>query len=214
MAKAWQNLDLEGGGLQAVNATLTRRLRSRPRTYAAWLGFPIGLHRFYLGDRRGGLVFLLLSLLTLVLFSLAAIGIIGSPWLLLPAVPLAGLALWDLRNLENDRANYNKALRMKLFLRKGKRPPEGYRGRYGNADDPADDTTLQNTVAAVNLDEYTALKEQERAGHPVAAASAAKGASGLAANKTSSGARRMPSFNEQEALLRQMQQRKQESKQR
>jgi hypothetical protein len=61
MGKAWQNLNLEGGGLQAVNALLAARMRRRPRAYAAWALFPLGLHRFYLAEPRGGVAFLVLS---------------------------------------------------------------------------------------------------------------------------------------------------------
>jgi len=192
MAKTWQNLNLEGGGLQAVNAALTRRLRSRTRTFLAWLGFPLGLHRFYLGERRGGFAYLTLTLVIIALISLSL-----HPWWALPAVASVAAAIRDLTRLETLRAQYNKNLRMQLFLRKGEHPPADYRGRYLDTPETAD--------AAQDLADYTAIKERERAGHP---APPVTGPSHR--TQPTRAASRLPSFNEQEALLRAMQQRKKE----
>jgi TM2 domain-containing membrane protein YozV len=183
MGKAWKNLNLEGGGLQAVNAVLAANLRSRGKAYAAWLLFPAGLHRIYLGDTRGSALFPLLSATTLI----TALFVPGYAWLV-PLLCLLALAFYDLFLIEQRLVNYNKDLRMRLFLRKGQRPPAGYQGRYPEPPAGGD--------MAKNLEEYASLKERERAGHPPK----------RDAEDSNSGpsASRVPSFNEQEALLRQL----------
>lgn len=183
MSKAWKNLNLEGGGLQAVNAVLAANLRSRGKAYAAWLLFPVGLHRIYLGDRRGSALFLLLSATTLI----TALFVPGYAWLV-PLLCLLGLAVYDLFQIEDRLVTYNKDLRMRLFLRKGQRPPTGYQGRYP-------EPTADGDVAK-NLETYALLKERERAGHPSQREAEDTG--------TSPSGSRVPSFNEQEALLRQL----------
>ena len=184
MSKAWKNLNLEGGGLQAVNAVLAANLRSRSKAYAAWLLFPAGLHRIYLGDTRGGALFMMLSATTIV----TAFLVPGYGWLL-PLLGLLGLAVYDLFRMEQRVVDYNKALRMRLFLRKGQRPPTGYQGRYP---EPRAGGDMAN-----DLEEYASLKERERAGHPT------KRDTEHAGGDVRSGSR-VPSFNEQEALLRQL----------
>ncbi len=184
MRGAWQELNLKGGGLQAVNAALASAMRSRLRAYAAWVLFPLGLHRFYLGEPRGGTAFPVLTLLTLGTAWLAP-----SWWWLLPWTVLASLAIHDLFWIDRRVVAYNKDLRVQIFLRKGKRPPKDYRGRY------TDDATAD----AINHDlaDYQALKESERAGH------APTGQEGAASAEPPT-SRRQPSFNEQEALLREL----------
>lgn len=183
MSKAWKKLNLEGGGLQAVNAVLAANLRSRSTAYAAWLLFPVGLHRIYLGDNRGSALFVLLSATTLG----TAFLVPGYGWLL-PLLGLLGLAVYDLFRMEQRVVDYNKELRMRLFLRKGQRTPTGYRGRYP-------EPTADGDVAK-NLETYALLKERERAGHPSQREAEDTG--------TSPSGSRVPSFNEQEALLRQL----------
>lgn len=181
MRKAWKDLDLEGGGLQTLNAKLASEMRSRPAAYVAWVLFPLGLHRFYLREPLGGAGFLALSALAIV-FALFAPAL----WWLVPAL---GALLWagiDLVWIDRRVTTYNKELRKQLFLRKGQRPPQDYRGRYTSDED-----------ARRELQEYQAIKERERAGHPAAGAQDTGSDSG--------GRSRLPSFNEQEAMLREMQ---------
>lgn len=181
MSKAWKELDLEGGGLQAVNARLAREMRTRPAAYAAWILFPLGLHRFYLREPLGGAGFLALSAATL---ALAGFG--PAAWWLLPLIIGVSWALVDLWWIDRRVTDYNKELRKQLFLRKGHKPPQDYRGRYTSDED-----------ARRELDEYQQIKEAEKPGQ-----------SGLAGRNDPArdvgGKRRMPSFNEQEAMLRQM----------
>ena len=42
MAKQWQGMDLQGGGLQTVQLQYKARQRKLPRAYAAWLLFVLG----------------------------------------------------------------------------------------------------------------------------------------------------------------------------
>ena len=184
MSKAWQKLNLEGGGLQAVNAILANEMRSRTRAYAAWVLFPLGLHRFYLAEPRGGAAFLVLSVLTA-----GAAWLAPAWWWLLPSALLAALAAHDLFWIDRRVVAYNKQLRMQLFLRKGKKPPTDYRGRYTDEQDAESITR--------DLADYQALKENERAGHVPAPR---EGSGSLDPTKR----RRQPSFNEQEILLREL----------
>ena len=190
MSKAWQKLNLEGGGLQAVNALLAHQMRSRAHAYAAWILFPLGLHRFYLAEPQGGAAFLSLTAITITTAWLAP-----AWWWLLPSALLAAVAIHDLFWIDRRVVAYNKQLRMNLFLRKGKQPPGDYRGRF----------TDETDAAAVNRDlaDYQVLKEGERAGH-VPLEKDATGSIEQARPK------RQPSFNEQEALLREMARRRRE----
>lgn len=149
MSKAWKELDLEGGGLQAVNARLAREMRTRPAAYAAWILFPLGLHRFYLREPLGGAGFLALSAATL---ALAGFG--PAAWWLLPLIIGVSWALVDLWWIDRRVTDYNKELRKQLFLRKGQEPPQDYRGRYTSDED-----------ARRELDEYQQLKEAEKPGN-------------------------------------------------
>ncbi|WP_028491823.1 hypothetical protein [Thioalkalivibrio sp. ALE19] len=187
MSKAWKKLDLEGGGLQAVNARLASTMRSRPAAYGAWLLFPVGGHRFYLHEPVGAVAFIAGSAATAALAVLAP-----ALWWLLPAAPVAALAAFDLIWIDRRVTRYNKELRMRAFLRKGNRPPQDYRGRYTSDED-----------AQRELQEYQEVKEGERPGQPGPAGANDR-------DRDAGGKRRMPSFNEQEAMLRQMRQRRQD----
>lgn len=94
------------------------------------------------------------------------------------ALPEAALAVFDLVWIDRRCVKLNKALRMKLYLGAGAAPPEGYRGRHPEGDP---------------LQDYLQAKEGERAGHAP---------SGAAPTRRPSG--RIPSFREQERLLREL----------
>ncbi|MHB1512751.1 MAG: TM2 domain-containing protein [Acidiferrobacter sp.] len=172
MTNAWKQWDFSGAGLQSLNLELTKRLRKPAVAYGLWMGFALGLHAFYLHERRRGLAYLAASLTLGVLALLA-------PW---PAPAGFGalylaLAVADLATLERRLTTYNKTLRLDLSLRKGTTPPAGFRGRYTDQD--------------VDIRDYVAVKERERAGH---------------ATETppldSNGRPQSKSFQEQEAALR------------
>ncbi len=182
MSEAWKHLDLHGGGLQTLNLLMTRYQRRRGRAYLLWLAFPLGLHRFYL---RSPLAWLYPGL---SLVATAATLGLGPAWGLGTALPLLGLALYDLLTLEAQVNAFNKALRMQLYLGQGAAPPPGYRGRYGGEEQV--------------LQDYLQEKERERAGHqPVEPLDA----------KTEEG-KKVFSFAEQEALLKAMHQRRQKAR--
>jgi hypothetical protein len=100
-------------------------------------------------------------------------------WLLAGLVPALLLAAFDLVWIDRRVTDCNKALRMRLFLKPGARPPQGYRGRF--------------TDDEQGLEDYVRLKESERAGHQPTGSDASE-----------SGRRHTPSFNEQEAMLREL----------
>ncbi len=146
MTNAWKQWDFSGGGLQSLNLELSKRLRKRAVAYSLWIGFALGLHAFYLHERRRGLSYLAASLALGVLAFLA-------PW---PASAGFGAlylaaAVADLATLERRLTAYNKALRLNLSLHKGNTPPTGFHGRYTDQD--------------VDIRDYMTVKERERAGH-------------------------------------------------
>lgn len=174
MKKAWKQLDLGGEGLQTLNAQYTRQMRRRSMAYAAMLLFPLGVHRWYLREPIGALAYLALSLAAII--GALTLGLTGFA---APAAAAGLFACFDLFWTDRRVVALNKSLRMSRFMRSGAAPPEHYRGRY-----PDD-----------GLDEYLHTKENERAGHQPVSAEKPE------APETR---RRIPSFNEQEALLREL----------
>lgn len=123
MRKQWQGMDLEGGGLQQVQMAYTARARSLVGAYLRWLLFPLGWHRFYLGEPWGGWAYIAASVA-------AAAGHWGMawPWLwLLPAVA----AVPDLFWIPGRRLRVNKELRKQVMLSSA-RPgaPRGFQGHH------------------------------------------------------------------------------------
>ncbi len=175
MSEAWKKIDLGGAGLQTLNARLTRQLKHAGVAYGLCALFPLGLHRFYLGERLGGFAYLALSLLGLALwFGLHS-------WLaLLPLAAGTALLIFDLFWIDRYVVRYNKQLRMQQYLRPGARPPKDYKGRYSDETD---------------LGDYLHEKERERVGHqPV----------DMEALEDEGPQKHIPSFAEQEAMLREL----------
>lgn len=176
MTKAWKELDLGGEGLQAINARITRHMRHRGVAYGLLLAFPLGLHRWYLASPLGGAAYLALTATTVIVgWSL------GWTWALIPAAAELVLLVFDLVWIDRTVTAYNKALRMRAYLRPGARPPKGYRGRYTDESE---------------LDAYVKEKERERAGHQPIDSQALESEYGQK--------KRIPSLNEQEAMLREL----------
>lgn len=105
----------------------------------------------------------------------------------LPAWPglgvLAAYAVSDLRWIDGRITKVNKELRMSLYRDPGAAPPPGYSGRH-------------NDEPEALLEEYRRIKEGETCGvQPPSPTAATPG-------------RRLPSFQEQEAMLRAMKTRK------
>lgn len=182
MSEAWKNIDLEGGGLQAANVQLAR-LQKKPRiAYSLLVLFPLGLHRLYLNDRKGFGGYLALTLIAVVL------GLVAPLWTIaLPLILSALGALIDIRWIDDQIARLNKQLRMQIFFKQSGGAPKGYKGRYVDE--------------ALELDSYIREKEGERAGHQPFDSSSGLPGSGS----------RVLSFNQQEAMLREMAKRKREA---
>lgn len=176
MSQAWKKLDLGGAGLQTVNARITSQMRRHRVAYPlALLLFPLGAHRFYLGTPLGGLAYLALSAATLLLALLAP------TWsALIPAALMLAFLVFDLFWMDRYILRFNKQLRMAQFMQPGATPPKHFRGRYTDETD---------------LEDYTKEKERERAGHqPVDFEALAEFGQ----------KQHVPSFNEQEAMLREL----------
>ena len=170
MTQAWKNLDLEGGGVQTVNLHYVRLHKKTALAYLFCFGFFLGAHRFYLKSPGIGLIYLISSL------------VIAAGWwfldwsiyLLVLELPALGL---DLFRIPERVTRINKELRLSLYQQANAAPPAGFAGRIMEQDDL--------------LGEYTALKEDERAG--------VDGFDSPAPGK------RIPSFAEQEAMLQTLQ---------
>lgn len=188
MPRAWDKLDLEGGGLQSMNQQLVQRMRRRGTAYALWLLFPLGAHRVYLQSRGAALVYAGLSAASLILW-LA----LGSDWALLPFAAELLFAFYDLLWIDRRVSELNKALRMSLYMGTGAAPPRGYRGRYPDADS-----------AQAQFGDYLAEKERERAGHQPVRPDA----------EAPAGKRPPPSFAEQERMLREIAREKKQRRER
>ncbi len=145
MAKAWKVLDLEGGGLQAANLILARRLKKAGWAYGLWLFFPFGAHCFYLEAPRRAALYWFLTLLPL-----AAGYFMSAIVALVLTAPILALALYDLRWIDRRRVELNKQIRMRVYLRQSSGPSADFRGRY------TDDADLSG---------YLQEKEKERGGH-------------------------------------------------
>lgn len=145
MSDAWKNLNLEGDGLQAANLKLVQQMKKRRQAYILLAFFPMGWHRDYLDDIRGGWLYRIASVAAVASF------LVGYVW---PALALAavviGFALYDIRWIEDRVAAINKALRIQSFKTKpATQMPKDFRGRYTDE----------------GLDDYLKLKEEERGGH-------------------------------------------------
>lgn len=171
MSETWKKIDLEGGGVHAVNLEFVRRQKKLRSAYWLWLLFPLGGHRIYLESKRASTLFAAATTLGFIL--IVTLGAAGA-WIWLAET---AVALWDLRWIAPRVTQLNKELRMALYLQNATAPPKGYCGRYDDTSEHA-------------LPEYTALKEGEMPGVGTAPGTAAEPK------------RRHPSFNEQEAMLR------------
>lgn len=138
MTAKWRELDLQGGGLQAANLRLARALRRRNVAWSLLLVFPLGAHRWYLGERRSAMLFPLLAAVAIACalagWTAAALGTL---------LPLGILLVHDVLTLERRLADANKRLRMAHYLGQGAAAPPGYRGRFGAETEPADSTAPQ-----------------------------------------------------------------------
>ncbi len=145
MTDKWQKLDLGGGGLQAANLRLARLLRRRSVAYGLMLIFPLGAHRWYLGEQRSAALFPVLTAAAL------AGWLAGSSTITLTVLLVLGILLvWDLLTLENRIVAFNKRQRMAVYLSRtpGSGAPDGFRGRF-DADAPSDsDTTSRMPTLA------------------------------------------------------------------
>ena len=130
MNPKWRELDLGGGGLQAANLRLARMLRRRRVAWSLMLAFPLGAHRWYLGERRSAALFPILT-------AAAATGWFAGITAVTVAalLALAALLAWDLYTLENRIAAFNKRQRMAIYLSPGSGAPTGFRGRFGTDED-------------------------------------------------------------------------------
>ena len=117
MSDAWKKLDLGGGGLQAVNRELARRLRRRGVAYALLALFPAGAHRWYLREPVGALAYCAMTALAVFHWWPLLFGGIG-------------LALFDAWWIDGRVAQLNKAMRRQALL--GDRPPAppGFADRF------------------------------------------------------------------------------------
>jgi len=121
MNPKWRKLDLEGGGLQAMNLRLARSLRRRGTAWCLLALFPTGAHRWYLRETGWAIAYPVLSLA-------AAAGWLGGwPWLLAAAPALLLMLVADIAGFDDRIAAFNKRLRIKAYLSPGPGAPAGFR---------------------------------------------------------------------------------------
>ncbi|MEY2343113.1 TM2 domain-containing protein [Acidithiobacillus sp. IBUN Pt1247-S3] len=179
MPKAWEKLDLKGEGLQSVQIRLQQLQKKTSTAYLSWLGFCLGLHRFYL-QRPLAWAYPMASLIVAILA-------LTLPWPFPLGFGILMLlfALLDLRHLGGWVSSFNREQRKAAwFAQQTPAAPKGFAGRPENLD--------QGQQWEKELHEYKNIKESERAGHPAEQGAAKKG--------FTAGSRRM-SFAEQEKLL-------------
>jgi len=165
VSESWRGLDLGGGGLQAANIRLAQALKRRSHAYGLLAGFPLGLHRAYLDDRRGAWAYRIASALALA----AAL----VDWRL--AVPIAALLaaalLHDLFWIERRVVALNKAIRMRVYLSQAPGAPAGFKGHFTDDDAPvrgprapsfAEQERLLRELARARGDDATPPAEGER----------------------------------------------------
>ena len=128
MSKAWRHLDLGGGGLQAANIRLASKLKKRRVAYGLLALFPLGLHRRYLGERRGPWIYVAASALTA---GLAGLGY--SVAALAAAALIVSAVVFDAFWIDRRITRVNKEIRREVFMGHGLTPPAGYRGRPAQA---------------------------------------------------------------------------------
>ncbi|WP_234982826.1 NINE protein [Ectothiorhodosinus mongolicus] len=119
LKKSWKQMNLRGAGLQAVNASLTRQMRHRRTAYLLLLLAPLGLHRFYLKELWGGVAYLLLAVLLILGLVTANI-----PFALMAGVAIVVFLVFDAFWIDRRVNDYNKSLRMRIFLQPGKNTGE------------------------------------------------------------------------------------------
>ena len=130
MPDAWKHLNLEGQGLQSLNLRLVRQLKKPARAYALLALFPLGLHRSYVGDRRGAWAWRLASLVTLFLL------LWRWPWGLCALAALMIALAGDAIGTESRCARRNRELRRRAYFSPGAEAPKDFRGRYSDLDAP------------------------------------------------------------------------------
>lgn len=132
MNPKWQALDLEGGGLQAMNLRLARTLRRRRTAWLLLLLFPTGAHRWYLREAAAAIAYPALAL------GAAGAWIAGMPAMLYAVLAALVLLLAvDVASLEKRIAAYNRRLRMAAYLSPGPGAPPGFSGRIADGPPPA-----------------------------------------------------------------------------
>lgn len=128
MSESWQQFDLEGEGLQAVNRRIVAQRRHRGRAYGLWALFPLGLHRDYLDAHgtawcwRATSVAAIIALWSEAHWVAAGIG-----------AAMLCFAVYDLFWIDRRVTTLNKALRKDAYLSKSNPgAPPGFRGRLGD----------------------------------------------------------------------------------
>jgi hypothetical protein len=159
MSEGWKRIDLAGGGLQAANLRLARRLKRRGRAYGLWAAFPLGLHHAYLEHPAGAWLFRGLTALA------AALSFFDWRAAAAALVVMVLLALYDLVWIDRRIVALNRKIRSEVYLSTGTAPPDGFKGRY------TDDAEQASAGAHGGNKRVLSFAEQERLLREVAARS-------------------------------------------
>lgn len=128
MTRKWHDLDLQGGGLQALNRRLANDLLKRRTAWLLAIPLPLALYHWYLGRRVQAAAHLTACCAAAILFTQS---LTTAAAICLGIATMAGL--FDLAVMERRITAANKAKRLAAYLGTGSAPPAGYRGRYPDA---------------------------------------------------------------------------------
>lgn len=127
--KTWQEHDLEGSGLQSINLAFLARKKDTRKGYLLAAFFPLGIHQFYLNNKKKAGIYITLTVLLMAFanilpFASAIIGFIE-----------VMMMVKDIKSMEDVVSDYNKALKLKLSLQEDHTVPDNYKGKYSTETD-------------------------------------------------------------------------------
>ena len=150
MSEYWKNQNLEGNGLQTINQQYSRLKREARTAYFLCTLFPFGAHQFYLKAPGRGILFLGLSISSVIILMFSPVTSI-----ILLVAELLILAI-DITKMDMKIVDFNKNLKMNLSLQTNTAPPKDFQGRYQN-ETPIDD------YVSIKNNEVTAFETKKNA---------------------------------------------------
>ena len=152
MKKVWQQQVLDGDGLQSINLNYIAQKKDSKKAYLLAAFYLFGLHQFYLGNKKRGVVYCILTIAVLITMNFAVF--IGA----LIAFAQIIMMFIDVKQIENQVATFNKNLKMELAFQQNNKPPHSFKGRF--VDDNAQANADGSHQAILSFAEQEALIRQ------------------------------------------------------